>query len=127
MKIAFLSHTAMGGSFVVGSHHFAAAFAARGYDVQNVSAPISPLHLLRIGDPFVRRRFARWWHGGETLARVRDAVPLALLPWALARIRPALMSAHSRWMLAAPLRGGPALDRFRCEREIGGHADARAA
>ena len=105
MRIAFLSHTAMGGDFVVGSHHLAAAFAARGHDVLHLSAPVTPAHVLGLGHGFTRRRFARFLRGGETLHGVRDIVPLALLPWALARTRPALMRAHSRWMLAAPLRG----------------------
>jgi len=105
MRIAFLSHTAMGGDFVVGSHHLATALAARGHDVLHVSAPVTPAHVLNLRDGFTRRRFARFLHGGETHHGVRDLVPLALLPWALARTRPALMYAHSRWMLAAPLRG----------------------
>jgi hypothetical protein len=105
MRIAFLSHTAMGGDFVVGSHHLAAALAARGHDVLHVSAPVTLAHVLGLRDGFTRRRFARFLHGGETHHGVRDIVPLALLPWALARTRPALLHAYSRWMLAAPLRG----------------------
>jgi hypothetical protein len=105
MRIAFLSHTGMGGSFVVGSHHLAAAFAARGHEVQHVSAPVTPAHLLGLRDAFVRRRFARFLGGGEMHQGVRDVVPLALFPWKVARSQPALMQAHSRWMLASPLRG----------------------
>ena len=37
----------MGGNFVVGSHHLATAFAARGHEVLHVSAPVTPAHLLR--------------------------------------------------------------------------------
>jgi hypothetical protein len=95
----------MGGSFVVGSHHLAAALAARGHDVQHVSAPVTPAHVLGLRDAFTRQRFARFLLGGTTQHGVRDIVPLALLPWALARTRPALMRAHSRCMLASPLRG----------------------
>ena len=98
MKIAFLSHTAMGGNFVVGSHHLAAALAAHGHEVQHVSAPVTPAHMFALGDGFVRARLARWWRGGETLAGVRDVVPFSPLPWPLARLRPALMRAHSRAM-----------------------------
>jgi len=104
-RIAFLSHTAMGGDFVVGSHHLATALAAQGHDVLHLSAPVTPAHVLGLRDKFTRRRFARFLHGGETHHGVRDVVPLALLPWALARRRPALMQGHTRWMLAAPLRG----------------------
>jgi hypothetical protein len=105
MRIAFLSHTAMGGDFVVGSHHLASALAARGHDVLHLSAPVTPAHVLGLRDGFTRRRFARFLRGGDIQHGVRDIVPLALLPWALARTRPALMRAHSRWMLAAPFRG----------------------
>lgn len=102
MRAAFLSHTAMGGDFVVGSHHLAKAFAARGHEVLHVSAPISPAHLLQLGDAFVRRRFARWWRGGSDLDGVRDIVPLSLLPWALARRGQSLMTMHVATLLAAP-------------------------
>ena len=105
MRIVFLSHTAMGGDFVVGSHHLATALAARGHDVLHVSAPVTPAHVLGLRDGFMRRRFGRFLRGGETHHGVRDVVPLALMPWALARKSQTLMYAHSRWMLAAPLRG----------------------
>jgi len=118
MRIAFLSHTAMGGDFVVGSHHLAAAFAARGHDVLHVSAPVTPVHVLGLRDGFTRRRFTRFLRGGETHHGVRDIVPLALLPWALARTRPALMRAHSRWMLAAPLRGVRSLELAQADQLI---------
>jgi hypothetical protein len=109
MKIAFLSHTAMGGDFVVGSHHLATALAARGHDVMHLSAPVTPAHAFGLTNAFTRRRFARFLRGGETHHGVRDIVPLALLPWALARRTPGLMRAHSRWMLATPLRGARSL------------------
>ena len=101
MKAAFLSHTAMGGNFVVGSHHLAAAFAARGHEVLHVSAPVTPAHLLRVRDPFVRRRFARWWRGGMQVAGVRDIVPFSLLPWALARRSSSMMAVHMATLLAS--------------------------
>jgi len=118
MRIAFLSHTAMGGDFVVGSHHLAAALATRGHDVLHISAPVTPAHVLGLRHAFTRRRIARFLHGGETHHGVRDIVPLALLPWALARNSPALMHAHSRWMLAAPLRGMNSLQLARADRLI---------
>ncbi len=102
MRAAFLSHTAMGGDFVVGSHHLARAFATRGHEVLHVSAPVSPAHLLRLGDAFVRRRFARWARGGSEIAAVRDIVPFSLLPWALARRSKSLMAMHVATMLASP-------------------------
>jgi teichuronic acid biosynthesis glycosyltransferase TuaH len=105
MSITFLSHTAMGGDFVVGSHHLATALASRGHEVRHVSAPVTPVHLLNLGDRFVRARMRRWWRGGEQLGGVHDVVPASPLPWALARLHPALMRAHSRCMLARPGRG----------------------
>lgn len=105
MKAAFLSHTAMGGHFVVGSHHLATVFAARGHEVLHVSAPVTPAHLLKIRDGFVRRRFARWWRGGSLIAGVRDIVPFSLLPWALARHNSALMRLHAATMLASRSSG----------------------
>ncbi len=101
MKAAFLSHTAMGGDFVVGSHHLAAAFAARGHEVLHVSAPVSPAHLLLAHDAFARRRFARWWRGGRDIAGVRDIVPFSLLPWTLARRSGFLMAIHRTTLLAS--------------------------
>jgi len=118
MRIAFLSHTAMGGDFVVGSHHLAAAFAARGHDVLHLSAPVTPAHVFGLRDVFTRRRFARFLRGGETHQGVRDIVPLALLPWPLARATPALMRAHSRWMLAAPLSRIRSLNLARADQLI---------
>lgn len=102
MKAAFLSHTAMGGDFVVGSHHLAKAFVARGHEVLHVSAPVTPAHLLRLGDAFVRRRFARWLRGGADISGVRDSVPFSLLPWAFARGGASLMTTHFATMLASP-------------------------
>ncbi len=103
MKAAFLSHTAMGGDFVVGSHHLAKALAARGHEVLHVSAPVTPAHLLKLRDPFVRRRFARWARGGADVAGVRDIVPFSLLPWALARRSRPLMALHVATLLASPV------------------------
>jgi teichuronic acid biosynthesis glycosyltransferase TuaH len=101
MKAAFLSHTAMGGDFVVGSHHLAASLAARGHEVLHVSAPVTPAHLLRLRDAFVRRRLARWWRGGSELRGVRDIVPFSLLPWPLARRGRSLLEFHAATMLAS--------------------------
>jgi len=105
MKIVFLSHTAMGGSFVVGSHHLAATLASAGHDVTHVSAAVSPAHLALLRDPFVRTRWRRWLTGGERIRGVDDKVPLTLLPWNIARRSPFLMKAYSRSILADPLHG----------------------
>jgi teichuronic acid biosynthesis glycosyltransferase TuaH len=47
-RIVFLSHTAYGGPYRVGSHHLAGQLASRhGAEVVHVSTPISPLHYIR--------------------------------------------------------------------------------
>jgi glycosyltransferase involved in cell wall biosynthesis len=105
MKLVFLSHTAMGGPFVVGSHHLARALGGAGHEVSHVSAAISPAHAaLALKDPFVRERWQRWLRGGRRFADVKDLVPFTLLPWPLARISPRLMSAYSRSMLVTPFQ-----------------------
>jgi teichuronic acid biosynthesis glycosyltransferase TuaH len=63
---------------------------------------VTPAHLLRLGDAFVRRRFARWSRGGSDIAAVRDIVPFSLLPWALAKRSKSLMAMHVATMLASP-------------------------
>lgn len=105
MKIVFLSHTAMGGSFVVGSHHFAATLAASGHDVTHISAPLTPLHFGLLGDTFVRARWRRWFRGGAVIDGVTDRVPLTLLPWSVARHSGFLKNAYSRSMLVDPWHG----------------------
>jgi hypothetical protein len=109
MRLAFLSHTAMGGPFVVGSHQLAASLAASGHRVQHVSAPITPAHLIRLRDSFVRARAMRWARGGADIRGVADVVPLTLLPWALARAWAPLRSGYSRYMLAGPTRSASRL------------------
>lgn len=105
MRIVFLSHTAMGGAFVVGSHHLAKAFSRQGHEVTHVSAPVSLPHFaLALRDEFVRTRIRRWFHGGEEIDGVEDVVPLTPLPWNIARRSRALMRGYSRVMLPAPLR-----------------------
>jgi teichuronic acid biosynthesis glycosyltransferase TuaH len=47
MKIIFLSHSAKGQFFRVGSHHLARELAATGNDVAHISTPVSWAHLLK--------------------------------------------------------------------------------
>jgi teichuronic acid biosynthesis glycosyltransferase TuaH len=116
MKLVFLSHTAMGGPFVVGSHHLAQALSRAGHDVSHVSAAISPAHVgLALKDPFVRERCRRWLRGGRRFGNVTDLVPFTLLPWALARSSPRLMSAYSRSMLVTPTQTITAAGIYRAD------------
>ena len=110
MRVAFLSHTAMGGSLVVGSHQLAREFAREGHDVSHISAPLSIAHLgLLLWEPFIRMRLRRWLAGGESIGGVLDMVPFTLLPWHAARLSRRLMNSYSRHMLSAPMHGVGAL------------------
>jgi len=106
MKIIFLSHTAMGGSFVVGSHHLAKALTRMGNEVLHVSAPVSLAHVGgAVTNSFTRVRLRRWLAGGAHIEGVREVVPFAALPWQIARLTARSLIAFSRWMLASPIRG----------------------
>jgi teichuronic acid biosynthesis glycosyltransferase TuaH len=111
MRVVFLSHTAMGGPFVVGSHHLAKAFRRAGHAVTHLSAAVSFPHLaLAVNDRFVRARVRRWLRGGEDIDGVRDLVPFTPLPWNLARLSATLMRGYSDFMRPAPMRGAGSLE-----------------
>jgi len=83
VKIVFASHSHMSRSLVVGSHHLAREFTALGHEVLHISTPVTLAHLPRSQS---RERVAAWKRGVITHARdIREIVPLALLPWQLAR------------------------------------------
>ncbi|GIN12687.1 glycosyl transferase [Shouchella clausii] len=46
-NIVFLSHTFIGGPFVVGSHHLAKELARQGHKVLHISTPLTLLHLFK--------------------------------------------------------------------------------
>ncbi|MED4590146.1 glycosyltransferase [Priestia flexa] len=46
-KIIFISHTFIGGPFVVGSHHLARTFSENGHQVIHISTPFTPLHYFK--------------------------------------------------------------------------------
>lgn len=93
MNIVFASHTEIGGTFVVGSHHLAREMARRGHRVFHLSAAVTPAHLARLRHAGVRRRFALWHRGGERTAEgVVNYVGLSALPW-----QAALQVATPRW------------------------------
>ena len=85
MNVVFASHTEIGGTFVVGSHHLAREFARSGHRVLHMGAPVAPAHVLRLNRPGVRRRFTLWAGGGEVDGDgVVNYVGLSALPWRLA-------------------------------------------
>lgn len=110
MKIVFLAHTALGGTFVVGSHHLSRSLARDGHRVTHISPPVTLAHLVpALTDRFTRERFRRWLAGGRRLDEVTDVVPFSPLPWQLARYSKWTMSAFSRFMWVRLLRGPASL------------------
>ncbi len=96
----------MGGSFVVGSHHFAKELARRGHAVTHLSAPVSFAHIaLAVRRGFARTRLMRWARGGEEFDGVHDVVPFTLVPWRFARQFPPLMKCCSTLSIVPPFRG----------------------
>jgi len=57
-RIVFLSHTHIGGTYRVGSHHLAKAATEFGDNVLHISTPISFLHRIKKLDPDMSFRFA---------------------------------------------------------------------
>ncbi|MFL9610278.1 glycosyltransferase [Methylobacillus sp. Pita2] len=84
MKILFLSHTAAGGEFVVGSHQLSKQFALQGHSVVHLSPPITPAHVALWRKPFEVKRFKRWWRSGDVINQALDVIPASILPWGLA-------------------------------------------
>lgn len=85
MKIIFLSHTAIGGDFVVGSHHLAQAMANDGNHVWHISAPITIGHFFNLKSRFIRSRIFRFINMGVVLNNVIDYVPFGFFPWVFVR------------------------------------------
>src|SRR5689334_4861397 len=79
MRIVFVSHAHIGGTFVVGSHHLARELASVGHVVAHVSTPVTPLHLLRLSRPDVRQRF-RLWARPRQVDGVLNIVPMSWIP-----------------------------------------------
>lgn len=87
MRAVFLTHSSFSSSFRVGSHQLAHALEAQGWEVLHIPTPITPLHLIAsLRNSAYRRRTACWWQGGLQLsARIREYIPLAWIPWQVAR------------------------------------------
>jgi glycosyltransferase involved in cell wall biosynthesis len=98
MKIIFASHTFIGGTFAVGSHHLARAISAAGHDVLHIATPITPLHFVlpRSPDRVLRRRLClTGLH--ETDGRVLQWVPLS---WIRTRIFGHDLTLRTMWPTA---------------------------
>lgn len=107
MKILMLSHTADTGTFKVGSHHLARELARQGHAVVHVSTPVSLLHLLKLRDRDVRKRFALALRRRADEEGVVHVVPLTLVPAGMARRLSRLVLNPARRAVRSSLRGGP--------------------
>ena len=87
MKIVFASHTYMDPHLVVGSQHLARRFAEMGHHVLHLSCPITVPHLfLRNRNSRYADRTALWNSAGKKHSpTLIESVPLALIPWNVAR------------------------------------------
>lgn len=86
LNIMFVSHTYIGGPFVVGSHHLAREFSKRGHRVLHLSTSVTPLHLLQMYKKSVKSRFKHWLNTGKTAGEqsIIHCVPFTWVPWKLA-------------------------------------------
>ncbi|VXC38782.1 conserved hypothetical protein [Bacillus sp. 349Y] len=86
MKIMFASHTGIGGTFVVGSHHLARELATLGNEVVHISTPITPFHLLKINKTENRKNLIRGLINPKVQVKknLTDVKPFSILPWKLA-------------------------------------------
>ena len=83
MKIVFLSHTALGSPYVVGSHQLAKAYADAGHEVLHISAPITPFHRLGTKYTFRKELASRGIH--QVSENLMAWVPQTLVPWQVAK------------------------------------------
>ena len=84
LKILFLSHTYIGGSFVVGSHHLSEQLAARGHKVVHIATPITLYHLIGKYNINQKKRI-EIFKKGSVVSGVENIVPFTLFPWKISR------------------------------------------
>lgn len=81
MRVVFVSHTAAGGVFRVGSHHLSRELARQGHEVTHVSTPVSFAHAARsLRSPEVRRRIRQSRTASIDADGVSHLVPRSALP-----------------------------------------------
>lgn len=82
-KILFVSHTFIGGPFVVGSHHLAQNFSKLGHKVIHISTPITPIHYFK-RDSITKMKIIRSNQVNKINDNLIDFIPFAAtLPWSL--------------------------------------------
>ncbi|BBI31808.1 glycosyltransferase [Cohnella abietis] len=86
LNIMFVSHTYIGGSFVVGSHHLARELLSLGHRVLHLSTSITPIHLLQMKKKSVSDRFKQWININkqDKNDQIIHCVPFSWVPWKLA-------------------------------------------
>jgi glycosyltransferase involved in cell wall biosynthesis len=80
LNILLLSHTAMDGPFVVGSHHIYRELSKKGHNVVHVSSPINPVHLVKYKNLRTRLFYAFLFKSEK-----KNIVPLSLAPWKITK------------------------------------------
>ncbi|MDB8558552.1 glycosyltransferase [Turicibacter sanguinis] len=85
MKILFLSHTYIGGNYVVGSHHLAQKMYEKGHEVYHVSTPVTLFHKLLIKDKKKLDLAKKYTEEINKDDGVKNLIPLGILPWKLAK------------------------------------------
>ena len=85
LKIIFVSHTYVGGTYVVGSHHLSAQLREMGHDVLHLSTPVSIFHWFNKNLRRTNRaRFTLWKRWKEFKDdEVKNIVPFTIIPWKL--------------------------------------------
>jgi Glycosyl transferases group 1 len=85
MNIVFASHSPFDPHLVVGSHQLARECARLGHRVLHLSAPVTPLHCVRMSDRQTRDRIHRMLSGPmEVQSKLWEWIPFSLVPWKLA-------------------------------------------
>lgn len=85
LKILFLSHTYIGGDFVVGSHHLSKSLSEMGHDVYHMSTPISLFHLLLKKNYLKFKLALKYNYEMKKDTGVKNLIPISLMPWSLAK------------------------------------------
>lgn len=85
MKILFLSHTYIGGSYVVGSHHLAEQLYKQGHEVYHVSTPLTIFHKAFSKDKLRLEIAKKYNYELNKKTGVRNLIPMGILPWKLSK------------------------------------------
>ncbi|MDU1846682.1 MAG: glycosyltransferase [Niallia nealsonii] len=86
LNIVFVSHTFIGSTFVVGSHHLSRELSELGHNICHISTPISPFHMLKIRkDENIKKRFKLSISTEKYYNNVYNFVPISFYTWGVAK------------------------------------------